>query len=512
LFFKNYRLKGLLLSLALLGMIAGLLFMVMPQRASAEEPVALTVKGDGVQKTVQFIWKELSALPQKTYTYSGYNHWPSLQIFSDMTGPTLQSILNAAGLKDSATLIRVTSTGGAYSDFTKEQLLNEPRYYFPDGENPGDVVDWPPQRSEKGKKLVETIIALNEAQGKLIYGQRAPNEPTCCKNQMLGGVCNGGTIEVLTTPLEKWAVPHADAIPGKVAPGTKVTLQHEDGTPYHAIVYYTLDGSEPTYGSNILNISYPTFQPELNRPVPVDKNITIKTRTIGMGKLDSEIVTYQYYTGSPDPVSDTKDQKPDKPDNKGDDMVNSGQGKHFADVDRHWAKADIDYLVQKGIVTGMTDTEFKPEEKITRAQFAKLLIGALYKEIDKGEVLPFQDVAPGAWFHDYVATAVKADLMTGYSDSIFAPNENITREQMAVIVSRVLYMKSKGSESKDSGEEVINKFRDKTDIAPWAQKEIALAVSCGIVNGVSADTFVPKKSATRAEAAVMILRLYHKLN
>mgnify|MGYP002407043959 CR=1 FL=1 len=520
LYFKNYRTKGFLVGfgLAVLWIMAGFLVMVVPQAAIAAEPAALTVTGDGVDKTVSFTMAELNALPQKTYTYSGYNHWPSLQLFQNMTGPTLQSILDVAGLKDEATLIRAKSTSGAYSDFIKEQLLQEPRYYFPDGEKPGDVTDWPPQRSEKGKKLVETIIALNETNGKLIYGQRAPNEPTCCMNQMLGGVCNGGTIEVLTTPPEQWAAPHADPAPGKVAPGTKVTLQHEDGMPYHAIVYYTLDGSEPTYGSSILNISYPNFQPEMNKPVPINDNATIKTRTIGMGKLDSEVVTYQYYTGSPAPANEAAEEIPDEePDGEPDEdkvaaPVIPDYPKHFTDVEQHWAKDDLNYLLQKGIIAGMTDTEFKPEEKITRAQFAKLLITALNLEVNKGAVLAFQDVPAGAWYHDSVATAVNGGLIKGYSDSVFAPDENITREQLAVIISRVLQMKSSEPAADGNSEQIINKFTDQGDIAPWARQGIALAVSHGIVSGVSEDTFAPRVTASRAEAAVMILRLYRQLD
>ncbi len=504
--FSSCRLRRVLVGLVALGVLAALLVTAAPQVIIAAEPAALTVTGDGVDKTVQFTLSDLKKLPQKTYTYSGYNHWPSLQIFPDMTGPTLQSILDAAGLKDNATLIRVKSTSGAYCDFTREQLLQEPRYYFPDGEKPGDVSDWPPQRSERGKKAVETIIALNQANGKLIYGQRAPNEPTCCQNQMLGAVCNGGTIEVLTTPLERWAVPHADPEPGRVDSGTKVTLQHEDGTPYHAIVYYTLDGSEPTYGSYVFNISYPHFQPQMNKPIPVNQGVTIKTRTIGMGKLDSEAATYEYYTGPRAPVDEPRE--PDKVEDKGNETVKPVPTRHFADVDNHWAKDEINYLLGKGIITGMTDTEFKPQDKITRAQFAKLLAAALELEADKGTVLSFQDVPAGAWYRDVVAAAVDKGLISGYSDRIFAPHENITREQMAVCMARALQMK----EAAAADEQVINKFRDQGDISPWARQGIALCVSRGIVSGVSTDIFAPRLSATRAEAAVMIWRLYHQLD
>lgn len=488
---RGFRINKLLATVVGLCIIAGLLAVAPLPGAAAAEPVALTVTGDGVEKTVQFTLAELQALPQKTYTYSGYNHWPSLQIFKDMKGPTLKTILDAAGLKDNAAMIRCKLSDDVYSEFTRAQLLDEPRYYFPDGEDEDNLGKWPPTRSERGKVRVETMLALNESNGKIIYGQCALNEPTCCKNQMLGGLCEGGTIEVLTAPPAQWEAPSADFAPGLVAPGTEVTIQHGDGTPYHAIVYYTLDGSGPTYGSNVFNISYPTFQPESNKPIPIDRNMTIKTKTIGMGKLDSEVVTYQYNTESP------AQSKPD-------------HARHFADIKGHWAEDDIYSLSDKGIIDGMTATEFRPEEKITRAQFAKLLITALNIEVKKDAVLPFSDVPAGAWYHDYVAAAVQADLIMGYTGSVFAPDENITREQMAVILSRALKMKSPAAVDGNAGQ-VIDKFADKGEISPWAGQEIALAISRGLVSGMSEDTFGPQITATRAQAAAMVLRLYQQV-
>jgi hypothetical protein len=295
---RNFNLRKLLTGLAVLGFIIGFFILAVPQVSGAAEPVALTVTGDGVERTVQFTWAELEALPQKTYTYSGYNHWPSLNVFKDATGPTLKTILDVAGLKDNAKLIRVKEAGGVYSDYTREQLLDSVRYYFPADENPGDVVEWPPERSEEGKVPVETMLALNIANGKLLFGQRSPLEPTVCKGLMIDDVCAGGTIEVTTGPLEQWEAPNVDIAPGTVVPGTEVKLQYLDGTDTRPTVYYTLDGTEPTYGSIIANISYPYFQPELNAPIPINGNVTIKARTIGFGKLDSEVVTFEYNVGT----------------------------------------------------------------------------------------------------------------------------------------------------------------------------------------------------------------------
>lgn len=293
--------KKLLAGLWIIALIAGGLVLAGPPPVSAEEATVLTVRGNGVEHQVEFTLSDLQALPQKTYTYSGYNHWPSLVIFRNMTGPSLQSILDAAGLKDNATLIRVRPAGGVFVDYSVEQILETPRYYFPDGEDtPGDVAVWPPNRSDAGKSPVETIIALNNGNGRLMFGQVAWNEPSGGNCVLLADLCKGGAIEVTTDPLEQWPTPFADIPSGSVPPGTLITLSNPEGAHDNCMIYYTLDGSEPTYGSNIFNISWPTFRPEdINKPIPIYENVTIKARTIHYGKLDSEVVTYQYSAGTP---------------------------------------------------------------------------------------------------------------------------------------------------------------------------------------------------------------------
>lgn len=228
-------------------------------------------------------------------------------------------------------------------------------------------------------------------------------------------------------------------------------------------------------------------------------------------KLDSEVVTYQYNTGSPTQSNEVKENTANKAEDEVKGTVQPVSAKHFADIENHWAKDDIYALVEKGIIAGITDTEFKPEEEITRAQFAKLLVNALGIKVDQGAALSFKDVPAGAWYHDDVAAAVKAGLIMGIDDSIYAPDENITREQMAVIISRALKMKSTAAISDSDAEQVIDKFTDKGDISPWARQGIALAVNCGILSGADRNAFAPQKSATRAEAASMILRLYKQV-
>jgi len=308
---EKWNLKKMLLCAMLILSMAVVLPVSPSYAAGDDNEIALTISGDGVNQEVKLTLAQLKALPQVTFTYSGYNHWPSLQVFKDATGPTLESVLQYPGLnfKSNATMVKFAQSGGGFSSYTIKELMKDQRYYYPDGST-GDLGAgaWPPDRTEEGKTEVPTIICLSYKDddnnlielenGKLLYGQRSPLEPTACKSEQKEGFVGNGRILVTTETPETWEAPDASVPPGWVVPGTKVKLQHGDGTPYGAIVYYTLDGSEPTVKSNIANISYPNFQPELNAPVPITQSMTIKTRTIGVGKADSPVATFEYKLGT----------------------------------------------------------------------------------------------------------------------------------------------------------------------------------------------------------------------
>ena len=186
--------------------------------------------------------------------------------------------------------------------------------------------------------------------------------------------------------------------------------------------------------------------------------------------------------------------------------------KTFADLVGHWAKADIEAMLSLGLVAGVSDTDFAPNRTITRAEFAALLARAAGIEAGANATNKFTDVAAGKWYAQVVNAAAAAGLVSGYSATTFGPDDQITREQMAAMVTRALAYKGKGVVLTE--EQVIaklNLFKDNTQVSAWARTSVASAVETGIVAGRTADTFVPKANATRAEGAVMIYRLYNQI-
>ncbi len=173
----------------------------------------------------------------------------------------------------------------------------------------------------------------------------------------------------------------------------------------------------------------------------------------------------------------------------------------FSDVSTsYWAYSAIGSLSSRGIVSGYPDGSFKPSAKITRAEFAAMLVKAL--GLNVGTTGSFTDVASGDWCYSSVNAAVYAGLVSGMGDHLFAPGALITREQMAVMVAKAL-----GSKAPAVTGTELNAFSDRPDVSSWAITGMEEAVKAGIVSGTTANTLAPLANATRAQAAAMVYKL-----
>lgn len=184
--------------------------------------------------------------------------------------------------------------------------------------------------------------------------------------------------------------------------------------------------------------------------------------------------------------------------------------KSFADVSTHWAKDDINSLASKMIITGITNSTYAPENKITRAQFATLIVRALGIESNASKAV-FSDVKAGDWFAGAVGAAVDAGVIKGYTDGTFKPNAFVTREEVAAMVVQAL--KVAGQDTSVTAEETgqyIAQFKDGAKIDSWARTVVAAAAKNGIIKGNTNGAFTPAGNSTRAESAVMIKNMLAK--
>lgn len=176
--------------------------------------------------------------------------------------------------------------------------------------------------------------------------------------------------------------------------------------------------------------------------------------------------------------------------------------RRFNDLQGHWAQADIERMANKLIIDGRPNGGFAPNDTVTRAEFAAMLVRGLGLA-DATTVETFTDVDGTDWFAGAVGSARQAGLISGYEDGSFRPEASITREQMAVMIARSL---SFAGHSPQAGN-AIPVFSDLADISRWATEATEQLVGLGIIRGITDTTFVPQANATRAQSVVMLKRM-----
>lgn len=172
-----------------------------------------------------------------------------------------------------------------------------------------------------------------------------------------------------------------------------------------------------------------------------------------------------------------------------------------------WSHEGIDYCVRRSLMVGTGVGTFSPDMACSRAQIVQVLYNLSGDKTDYGNYyLPFTDVAPGDWFYEAVAWAYANDIVAGTSASTFAPNDVITREQMAVI----LYGYTAKFAPEFTGNAAsLSTFPDAGSVANWAYTAMSWAVGNGLISGMGSggvSYLAPQGSATRAQASAIIMR------
>ncbi|MDI9477104.1 MAG: stalk domain-containing protein [Natronincolaceae bacterium] len=290
--------------------VAAILNVLMPAVAFAAPLNTLEITGKGVTNPATFTPEQLEGMEQHQEVYSSINTWPTKRWYVGK-GVKLWDLLLEAGIKeDEAKLVTFVSADGYTLTLTMEELFHDKRYRFPYFKNGRDSDGHLPG-SPEGAVEVEPIIALISVEGSdnpkymndtdaflLMLGQRAVTEQT--GNLFVKYLSK---IEISTAEPEQWDAPQANPAGGAVPEGAMVTLSnlHSDDDKIH----YTTDGSDPTLNSPMYNLIASRWWSTrfnvlgtINSPIgPINENTTIKAVTIGPGKRNSEVVTFNYYVG-----------------------------------------------------------------------------------------------------------------------------------------------------------------------------------------------------------------------
>ena len=174
----------------------------------------------------------------------------------------------------------------------------------------------------------------------------------------------------------------------------------------------------------------------------------------------------------------------------------------FTDVaNTSWYFSAVSEAYESGLMSGTSDTTFTPNGSTTRAMIVTMLY-RMAEEPEVTEAASFSDVAEGKYYSDAVAWANANGIVTGYEDGTFAPNQAITREQLAVI----LYRYAQFMKEDTTATAALDQFSDAASVGGYAADAMSWAVAEGIVSGMTDGTLSPKTGASRAQVAVMLVR------
>ena len=174
----------------------------------------------------------------------------------------------------------------------------------------------------------------------------------------------------------------------------------------------------------------------------------------------------------------------------------------FTDVkEGDWYYRAVRYAVQQGLFKGVTDTTFAPNSKLNRAMAVTILY-RLAGEPESTEQVTFTDVKEGAYYYKAVAWALENGITTGVDATRFAPNADVTREQMVTFLHR--YAEVSGQDVNRMAS--LSSFRDAGSVSNYAREAMAWAVGNGILQGMEQDLLAPQGTATRAQAAAILMR------
>lgn len=196
-------------------------------------------------------------------------------------------------------------------------------------------------------------------------------------------------------------------------------------------------------------------------------------------------------------------QTPTQPEQTSQPPVKNSESSKLRDVSNHWAKEAINYTVDKGILKGTGDGKFDPDSRMTRGMIVTVLWRMGGSPAAGNQT--FSDVSTGAWYNEAVSWAAANGIAAG-NGSGFAPNGDVTREQLAVILYN--YAKHAGIDTTASNS--LSGFADNGKISSWATGAMKWAVGTGLITGESGQTLNPHGASTRAQVATILMRFMEK--
>ncbi|MHB1419748.1 MAG: S8 family serine peptidase [Bacillota bacterium] len=186
-------------------------------------------------------------------------------------------------------------------------------------------------------------------------------------------------------------------------------------------------------------------------------------------------------------------------------LAMGGAAEAFSDLKNQWPAMEADLLASRGVLTGYPNGAYRPQEPVTRAQLAAIMVRALGMDNEATQLKdiapPYRDLPEGYWANGYIQIAREMGLVSGYNDGNFRPSVSVPRDQLAAVLVRAL---NYGVPEKTLP--LSLPFTDSGSIGTWARTAVAEASHRGLVAGYTDGTFRPSAVVTRAQAAAFLAR------
>jgi hypothetical protein len=265
----------------------------------------------------------------------------------------------------------------------------------------------------------------------------------------------------------------------------------------------TNHASASVFGDGIKQLS--TGANSIEITVTAEDGTTVKIYTVTVTRSQSGYVG----NSSGGSTASVQPAPPAEDENKAEDETanaNAPWTSPFTDVKTSdWFYSDVEFVVNEGLFNGISETSFGPGSFMTRAMLVTVL-HRLEGSPAPGGGAAFGDVAAGLWYSDAVAWAAGTGVVNGVGGGNFAPNAEISRQDLAVILMR--YAEKAGKQFPVTLQ--YTAFTDEDAIADYANNAVQTLYSGGIIGGKPANTFDPKGGATRAEVAAMLHRFIER--
>jgi len=169
-----------------------------------------------------------------------------------------------------------------------------------------------------------------------------------------------------------------------------------------------------------------------------------------------------------------------------------------------WYSSAVQYVKDNGIMSGTSNSTFSPQQKVSRAMVAQVIY-AMEGKPDASGGVEFSDVSSSKWYYDAIRWTASMNIVSGYGNNMYGPEDNVTREQMVAILKK--YAAFKNADTSNGSD--LSSFADQSSISKWATESVSWAVAAGLLSGRTDGTLDPKGTATRCEVA-QILTNFHK--